>query len=492
MGRRSRGAALAMAVAVVLIAMPGSAFGAAKGLETDITWGVSSSVQNQDASAMRDLGVGWTRLTMSWHDAEPTKKGSYNSSYLSSFDTALQLARATGSHVIIDVYQSPQWASGSGDADAPPRNASDFKDFVWAMAHRYAGQVSAWEIWNEENLPRFWGGQTNPAAYADLLKNGFWAVKSADPGAQVVFGGMSESDWQFLEAVYAAAPDIGNFFDVMGVHPYAPNTSPDYVGIQDGHITKDSFAGYREVRRVMLAHGTDKPLYFTEMGWSTTSQPNMGVSQQQQAAYTTLAWKCMQQDPYVQVGILYELRNNYWANDADDWEDQLGLTTTGWSHKPAYDAFRAVDPNQGGCTYHDVHGTPLGSGTDLVQPAAPAPAAAPTNTKKPAAKAPTIVLHVKTAAGPHSASSSKRLKTGVRFKVFGRVVSAKGGRMILTFQHRAHGKWRKGFSKTLKVKANGSFTSALLKALGTGDWRVQGHYKAAGKPAKSRFVYFKV
>src|SRR4051794_12474211 len=371
---------VALAAAVSMMLLPGTAFGAAKGLETDITWGVSSAVQNQDASAMRDLGVSWTRLTMSWHDAEPSK-GSYSSSYLSSFDTALQLARATGAHVIISVYQSPQWASGSGDKEAPPQNPSDYKDFMWAMAHRYAGQVTGWEIWNEENLPRFWGGSPNAAAYANLLKNGFWGVKSADPSAQVIFGGMSESDWQFLEGAYAAVPDLGNYYDVMAVHPYAPQTSPDYVGIDNGHITKDSFAGYREVRRVMLAHGTDKPLYFTEMGWSTTSQAGMGVSAQQQADYTTLAWKCMQQDPYVQVGILYSLRNNYWANDADDWEDQLGLTTTGWSQKPAYGAFRAVDPNQGGCTYHDLHGTPLGPGTELLPPA-PAPAAAPPKAKK--------------------------------------------------------------------------------------------------------------
>ena len=50
----------------------------------------------------------------------------------------------------------------------------------------------------------------------------------------------------------------------------------------------------------------------------------------------------MQQDPYVQVAMLYELRNNFWANDADNWEDQLGLYTTGWSPKPAY---AQISPN---------------------------------------------------------------------------------------------------------------------------------------------------
>jgi hypothetical protein len=215
----------------------------------------------------------------------------------------------------------------------------------------------------------------------------------------------------------------------------------------------------------------------------------------------------MQQDPYVEVGILYELRNNYWSGDADNWEDQLGLMTTGWSHKPAYDAFRAVDPNQGGCTYHDLHGTPLGPGTELAQPSAPAqaPAAASSGSKK-SSEAPTIVLRVKTASQPqdeasqpqdeasklHAAGSFKRLKSGVRFNVFGRVVGSKGGRIVLTFQHRVNGKWRKAYRRALTVKRDGSFKSPRLKALNKGGWRVQATYAPSAQPAKSRFVYFKV
>jgi len=394
--------------------------------------------------------------------------------------------------VIVSVYESPQWASGSTDKQAPPRNASDFRDFVSAMASRYAGQVSGWEIWNEENLGRYWGGSVNPAAYANMLKLAYPAVKSADSGAQVIFGGMSMNDWDFLQSVYNAVGDIGNYYDVMAIHPYSPIWSPDLVRFDgNGRITSDSFAGYREVRRVMLDHGNDKPLYFTEMGWSTTSQPSMGVSAQQQADYTTLAWKCMQQDPYVQVGFLYELRNNYWAGDADTWEDQLGLVTTNWTHKPAYDAFRAIDPGQGGCTYHDSSGRPLGPGTQLAAPPAPAPSTQASTTKKAPAKAPKIVLRVKTTSGPQSAGASKKLKTGRKFRVYGQVVGVKGGHLVLTFQHRVHGKWRNAFRRMPQVKRHGSFRTAMINALSKGSWRVQARYATKPQPAKSRYVYFK-
>src|SRR5438046_1845782 len=88
-------------LACVALALPAPALGAAKGLETEISWDVSSTVQSKDAAAMKDLGVSWTRITMNWHDAEPSK-GSYSSSYLAMMDRAVQLARANGVTVLMD------------------------------------------------------------------------------------------------------------------------------------------------------------------------------------------------------------------------------------------------------------------------------------------------------------------------------------------------------------------------------------------------------
>ena len=81
-------------IACAALALPASALGAAKGLETEITWDVSSGVQSQDAAAMKDLGVSWTRITINWHSAEPSK-GSYSSSYLGAPDY-VKIAEAYG------------------------------------------------------------------------------------------------------------------------------------------------------------------------------------------------------------------------------------------------------------------------------------------------------------------------------------------------------------------------------------------------------------
>jgi hypothetical protein len=65
--------------------------------------------------------------------------------------------------------------------------------FVNATAARYAGQVSAWEMWNEPDFSLFWSGSV--ADYARLLKVGYLAAKAADPSATVLVGGMMYWEW---------------------------------------------------------------------------------------------------------------------------------------------------------------------------------------------------------------------------------------------------------------------------------------------------------
>src|SRR5947209_7780185 len=109
------------AAAALLLAFPAGALGAAKGLQTDMTWGVSSSDQQTDVNDLTDLGAQWTRLTISWHDAQPNK-GSYAASYMNAADHAVSLAHNAGIHVLLDVYEAPQWASGTSNKNAPPQN----------------------------------------------------------------------------------------------------------------------------------------------------------------------------------------------------------------------------------------------------------------------------------------------------------------------------------------------------------------------------------
>src|SRR4051794_39530987 len=190
------------------LVLPASAGAAQKGLETDLTWGLDSNDTSRTLTGVQDLGSGWTRITAAWHDIE-TSRGHYNNTQMSRLDTAINGLQARGSKVVVSVYTAPGWASGRSERESPPQDPADYARFIKAMAERYRGKVGAWEVWNEENFQQFWTTGPNAARYAALLKAAYPAVKAGDPGATVVFGGLSLNDYAYVEAAYAAEPNLG-------------------------------------------------------------------------------------------------------------------------------------------------------------------------------------------------------------------------------------------------------------------------------------------
>jgi polysaccharide biosynthesis protein PslG len=338
------------------LAVPASA--AEKGVQTDLTSGLNGNKRSRTVAGVQDLGANWMRLTMSWSEIEPNGKGSYSA--LDRYDTAFANAAATGANVIVTVYRTPQWASGRTDPDSPPVDPQDYADFLRFAATRWGDEVDAWEIWNEQNTSASWSTGPSPSGYAELLKAAYPAVKLVDPSALVVYGGVSHNDYRFIEQSYAAEPSLGEYYDVMATHPYptAANLPPERFWLDgDGRLAVRSFPAYREVRDVMLANGDDKPLWFTEFGWSTNTLVDQGVSESTQAAYYTRAMQCVEQDPYVEVAIWSIYRNR--LHDSNTWLAQLGLVRTDFSTKPAYDAFKSYTPGNTGCTYRYEDPTPL-------------------------------------------------------------------------------------------------------------------------------------
>jgi hypothetical protein len=475
------GATVALICSLLL---PTVSHAAETGLVPDLTWGGASrqSTQSQTAAAIKDLGAQWVRLNISWKWAEPNK-GSYDSSALAAYDRAVQYSIDSGAKIILMVDEAPGWAAVNPSSYSQPRDPADYANFVHFLAARYAGRVQAYEIWNEENFGRFWDGGPNPGAYAGLLKAAYPAVKSADPNAKVLFGGTSRNDYTFLEGVYAASPDIGNYFDVMATHPYPDGGAPPEAYWRDGsRISPGAFAGYREVRATLLAHGNDKPIWFTEFGWATTSQPG-GVSLQTQADYLTRAYRCMEQDSYVQVATWYNLRNNFWANNADDWEDQTGLLYTNFSQKPSYSAFKSYRPGAGGCTYTDV-GTAADAST-----APPAGATSPTTVASSTTRRPTSTsLRLKRAH--HSSRTASSSAIGRKVTALGRVRNGRSGRVRLEFQRRdSSGAWQKKLTRKARLSSSARFAKVVTLPT-RGRWRVRAVYQGsnAEQPSRSRLV----
>jgi hypothetical protein len=352
-----------LAILAAAAGLASAAKAATPGLVTDLTWGISNSDQDRTVAAMQDVGARWTRLQIQWKAWE-TSPGTYAPWEVARTDRAIQLCRAAGIHVDLNVVNAPAWASNTNDSDLGnvPRNNADFANFMRYLATRYKGEVDAYELWNEPDIGRFWNTGPNAAAYTALLKAGYVAVKTADPNALVVSAGLSWDYTNFLGKMY----DNGakGSFDVLALHPYPVGSLGNWQ------------SSYRAGRKTELAHGDDKPIWFTEFGFNTSSDTSAwqpGVTLQQQADLVTQAYTLVREDPYVEVAFYYNFRNNWWGHDdQSSMEDQFGLMYTTFAPKPAYYAFKAI-------------------GTEAATTPAPPPPSAPPTPPPPPADAPPSV-----------------------------------------------------------------------------------------------------
>jgi hypothetical protein len=301
-----------------------------------------NTLEPSGIAEVKALGAHWVRVFAPWPDLEPSP-GVHSAFWFPRFERLFS-SLPKGTHVIIDFVNAPTWESGSAAPNAPPANPGDYAAALHYVAARWAGHVAAYEIWNEEDASAWWAGGPEPVAYTRLLQAAYPAVKSADPAAKVVLGGLTGNDYNFLEGVYQAGGK--GYFDAIGVHTdTACDVNSPYSILRDSdeRLDPDSFLGYREVHATELANGDDKPLWMTEMSWRTTSaecgegvfagmKPE-GVSEAKQATYLSEAYHCLDQNSYVKLGL--------WFPIIDEPTLDSGLLRLNASRKPAYTAMRA-------------------------------------------------------------------------------------------------------------------------------------------------------
>ena len=306
------------------------------------------------AYLVNDLGFGWAKSYVNWETVEP-EPGEFR---WVDPDNIINALGDQQLKILMRVHGTPAWARPPGTPlSHPPRNNEDFGRFLSELASRYKGQVAAYEIWNEPNLNYEWGYRApDPAAYTELLKTAYTAIKQVDPEAIVVSGGLATTgqgsptaygDLDFLEGMYRAG--ARGYFDALGSHPYAYGRSPDETdpfGL--------SLARVSEQHQVMLANGDDRPIWITEVGWVLKTSWNLveheeiGVTEREQAEYLAGAYtKVLEEWPYVKAMFLFNLDFStvswYPAAEPMRWYAILNPDRT---PRPAYTLLReAVQPD---------------------------------------------------------------------------------------------------------------------------------------------------
>jgi hypothetical protein len=262
-------------------------------------WGVvpQQIPSDEQFQLLKRGGVDSVRIHIEWGAVQPAPGAPLD---WSGTDATVRKAANAGVDVLPFLTGAPPWAvplvfvPGTGKTSKAPAHlpatgpaAGAWVAFVKGAVARYGPNgsfwaenpivpkrpIRTWQIWNEQNF-KYFVAKPNPAEYGKLVKLSSTALKSVDPGAKTLLGGMfalpkgcrskakPKRAWcahDFLAEMYRTTPGIKSKFQGVALHPYSyfyPELRPRI-----------------EEFRAVLKENKDsgKGLWITELGWS--SQP---------------------------------------------------------------------------------------------------------------------------------------------------------------------------------------------------------------------------
>jgi hypothetical protein len=237
----------------------------------------SGAVLSEDAPlaaevrAMEASGVTTLRAPFYWWTAEPSKGTP------PSFAATDPLVAATAKaqiEVLPIVVGTPSWAARHPKLrNSPPAGTDAYAAFLKALIGRYGPDgsfwsehpgvpkqpIQAWQLWNEPDHLHYWSDQPFARDYVRLADAARAAIKQADPDARVVMAGFADRSWKSIATVYQAGAK--GIFDVVAIHPYT-------------YEVENVLRIVRYARRALRRAGdADRPLWLTEVTWSSGKRP---------------------------------------------------------------------------------------------------------------------------------------------------------------------------------------------------------------------------
>lgn len=185
-----------------------------------------------------------------------------------------------------DYFNTKVWRKPT-DADV-----LDFANFLhslsWPTKNRYV------VVFNEVNRADEWGGEVNPAEYAQILSYAVTVFKSKSQDFFMIAAGFdnasantfeSMNQYDYMRAMHAAVPNIFSQIDGLSSHSYPNPAFAQPPTKQDGM----SIVSYR-FQNALIENlgGKALPIFLTETGWSTEKVAPDTAASYLYTAFTTV------------------------------------------------------------------------------------------------------------------------------------------------------------------------------------------------------------
>jgi polysaccharide biosynthesis protein PslG len=339
----------------------GTAAGSSRSTPIGISYGDtlvwdSSTVLSQTLDDAVAVGITTIRLDLGWNDIQPA---SATIDRWDNFDRVVRAARARRLTLLPILAYTPAWARPAGctTAKCAPADPNAFASFAATAAGRYAPMgIHTWEIWNEPNIVNFWQPTPNSTQYVNLLRASSNAIRTADPQAFIISGGLaptgtSQGNIAQLDFFSQFANQGGiNLVNAIGYHSYSYPVLPGYNA--SWNAWQKMFGTSLSIESILATHGgASKKIWITEYG-APTNGPGAGatlsnynltlhpdhVDEALEAQMANDSVRLARASHYIGALYWYSYKN-LGTNKADN-ENFFGLREFDGSTKPAWRSFR--------------------------------------------------------------------------------------------------------------------------------------------------------
>lgn len=330
----------------------------------------------QTVGQVERLGLGWIKQQVRWGDLE-LSPGDLNWGML---DGIMSAAQEHQIRVMLSVVTAPAWTRlDMGNTHGPPDDLNQFAEFLSQLIDRYPGQISAIEVWNEQNLEREWqaAGGLNAADYVEMLAMAYQTIKAKDPSIVVISGALSPTGgWVEPDGRVTAIDDLAflqellnsgllDYADCVGAHHNGYNIGPDVTAEDaptDPQAATASFRGpFENVHHSWSFKTTlqtyyqmmegQKKLCVTEFGWASTegtggSPPGFSFAddntQEEQAQWIMQAFELQRDWGITWLAFLWNLDYGPKGLGPEDNNVPYSILNQDGSPRPAFEVLEAM------------------------------------------------------------------------------------------------------------------------------------------------------
>jgi hypothetical protein len=319
------------------------------GMTSEDAFAGEGQYRSATMAQQRSVGVGLLRQVLDWTNVE-TSPGHYD---FGVYDGYVREAAAHGIALLPVLHNPPPFYRRSTERMwCPPPRLSAMADYARAAVRRYGPggslwreqpgapslPIRSWQIWNEPSIGVYWCNRPNAREYASMLRVVGKAIKSEDPGAEIITAGLPDTKLKsampldrFISRLYRARGK--RYFDTLAINGYATSNAALSELLH-------------RVRRIMNRRSDRRArIWITEIGWGDGGPPHrFNVGSAGQAARIGSSFRLLaklRRKLRLRGVVYYSWRDAhpYPPKYNDMWGLHTGLLDVNGNPKPAYGAF---------------------------------------------------------------------------------------------------------------------------------------------------------